>query len=149
MRGFHSLKRGVLLESREEVKRRQQVQQVQWVKARIHSKSCKYGKICHHLKYSLLPLWSLIFLASSSDGVCSDTFTSGTVTREQSEGVSLMRARGSDQQYDLACPPPLSNVPYAPAPVRTCLRWSISYWVSGCRNSDFTRKRAAAEFPTD
>lgn len=35
--------------------------------------------------HSLLPLYCLIFLASSSDGVCSDTFTSGTVARRQSE----------------------------------------------------------------
>lgn len=52
-------------------------------------------------RYSLLPPWSLIFLASSSDVVCAETFTSGTATREQYEGMSLMRTRGSDQHHDL------------------------------------------------
>lgn len=97
---------------------------------KVYRKTCK-RPISHHLKSpnSLLPLWSLIFLASSSDGVCSDTFTSGTVMREQSEGVS---ATGSDQQCDLARLL-LSDVSPDPAPVRTCLQRSICYWVSGCR----------------
>lgn len=44
--------------------------------------------------YSLLPLECLIFLASSSDGVCSDTFTSGTVTEKKKKHTMSVKAEG-------------------------------------------------------